>query len=136
MARLRLLITLAAAAAVLSLGSPAGADCAAPSVEVSPRRVSPGEDLSITGRGWGDACNDTGGAGCDPPPLGDPIEDITVELRTPDGSRSVTSTTLDAGEDYMFEISAEVPDLAPGTYLVRASGGSTRATVQLRIESD
>lgn len=136
-ARLRLVLGLSVAAAALSLGSPASADCAAPYVEVSRRRAAPGEDVTIEGRGWGDACNDTGGGfGCDPPPLGEPIEDVRLGLRGADGSELMDIATVDADDEYSFHTTFEVPDLPPGDYLVRANGDGNRSTARLRITAN
>lgn len=132
MARLRLLVTLAAAAALLSLGSPAGADCGGPDVDVSPRIVSPGDDLPISGHGWGDACNDTPGPGCDPPPLGDPIQDIRLVLSSSDGPASVHIMTVDADE-YLFDVTFEVPEVPPGRYRLEAAGGGRLVVAPLRV---
>jgi hypothetical protein len=133
MTRLRLGIALLVAGAGLSLGSPAAADCAAPFVHVSPRRVAPGEELTIEGDSWGDACNDTPGLGCDPPPLGEPIEDIRLRLRSVDGAQTVDLGAIDADDGYSLATTVEVGDLPPGVYLVTASAGGHRATARLRI---
>ena len=135
MSRVRLLVGLMVAAAGLSLGPPAAADCAAPSVGVSPRRAAPGGELTIAGRSWGDACNDTPGPGCDPPPLGEPIDDIRLQIRSVDGSESVDLGTVDADDEYSLGATVEVGDLRPGVYLVTATGGGHRATARLRIAS-
>lgn len=133
MGRLRLVLGLAVAAAALSLGSSASADCAAPFVEVSPKRVGPGEEITIEGRSWGDACNDTPGPGCNPPPLGEPIEDIRLLLRSVEGSKFVDLGTVDADDEYSLRMIVEVPDLPPGAYFVLASGDGNRPTARLRI---
>lgn len=127
MARGRALLTLVAAAAALSLGSPAAADCTGPEIDVLPARVSSEDQLTITGSGWGDACNDTPGLGCDPPPLGDPIQNIRLEL---DG---VPVGTVDADDQYSFETTIEVPDLSPGRYVLRATGEGGRTTGVIRV---
>jgi hypothetical protein len=136
MARLRLGVALLVAGAGLSLGSPASADCAAPFVHVSPRRVAPGEELTIEGDSWGDACNDTPGLGCDPPPLGEPIEEIRLHLRSVDGSETVDLGAIDADDEYSLKKTAGVGDLPPGVYVVTASGGGHRAIARFRVLGD
>lgn len=133
MARLRVLVGLSVAVAALSLGSPAVADCGGPDITVSARRLSPGDDLTITGRGWGDACNDTPGPGCDPPPLGEPIEDIRLRLTSADAS--VGLATVDADDEYSIDVTLEVPEVPTGTYRVEAAGGGRRVVTPVRISS-
>lgn len=98
-----------------------------------PRRVAPGDELAIRGHGWGDACNDTPGKGCDPPPLGEPIGRIRLQLRSVDGSEFVDLGTIDADDEYSLGTTVEVGGLPPGAYLVTARGGGHRATTRLRI---
>lgn len=133
MPRLRLAVTLFVAAAGLSLGSPASADCAAPFVHVSPRRVAPGDELTIEGESWGDACNDTPGPGCDPPPLGEPIEGIRLQMRSVHGSETVELGTVDADDEYSVATTVEVGELPSGVYVVTASADGHRATARFRV---
>jgi len=116
MSRLRLMMAVMAAAAALSVGGSAAADCAAPDITATPRRVSPGDRLSIQGRSWGDACNDTPGPGCNPPPLGAPMSDIHLQLKDKDTGRTLDLITLDADEDYQIEASVIVPEVPAGRY--------------------
>lgn len=134
-APLRLTVALVLAGAALSLGSQAAADCAAPSVHVSPRRVVPGDELSVTGDSWGDACNDTPGPVCNPPPLGDPIEDVRLGLWAA-GEGTVHFGTLDADEEYSFDATVEVPDVPPGTYSLRATGDEHVADARVVVVRD
>lgn len=133
MARVRLVLGLVVAAAGWSLASPASADCAAPWVDVSPRRVAFGDELTIEGHSWGDACNDTPGPGCNPPPLGRPIEDIRLQLERADGSHRVDLGAVDADDGYALRTTVGVRDLPPGAYLLTASGGGHQATARLRV---
>lgn len=84
---LRFVLALAIAAATVSIYSPTAADCAAPTIDVSARKVAPGDEVVIEGYSWGDACNDTPGLGCDPPPLGEPIEVPPGRYEVVDGRR-------------------------------------------------
>ncbi|HEX2058616.1 MAG TPA: hypothetical protein VHI71_09620 [Actinomycetota bacterium] len=117
-AKLRLLIGLVAATGALSLGAPAVADCGGPEIVVSPREAAPGDEIVIGGRGWGDACNDTTGPGCDPPPLGEPIQDIALQLKGRGDGVTVDLATVDADDEYLFETTVTVPDVPPGRYFI------------------
>lgn len=105
--------------AVLSVNSMVAADCSGPTFEVSEREIRPDDLLRIRGQGWGDACNDTPGPGCDPPPLGQPIQDITFVLRNRTTGDYSEVATVDADEHYGFELTITVPDISAGMYVVR-----------------
>ena len=115
---MRLMMAVLAAAAALSVGTSAAADCASPTISISPSKVSPGDRLSINGRSWGDACNDTPGPGCNPPPLGAPIRDIHLQLKDQNTGRTLDLVTLDADEDYQIEASVVVPRVPAGRYVI------------------
>ncbi len=123
MSRSRLAVAVVAAAAAVSLQSNAAADCGGPDITVSRRTVAPGDTIVIEGHSWGDACNDTPGPVCNPPPLGEPIQDIRLQLRGRTSGDTVDLAMVDAGEDYLFETTVTVPDVPPGRYeIVDARG--------------
>ncbi|WP_354587949.1 hypothetical protein [Janibacter sp. UYMM211] len=104
----------ASAAAVLALGvvvaPTAHADCAAPSITVSPTSAKPGDRITIAGAAFGTDCNDTGNGDEDATPepvLGDPAADINLVLSA-DGTRS-TLATVDADADYAFTQRVTLP---------------------------
>ena len=130
--RARVLLTLVAAAAALSLGPPAAADCTGPEITLSPRRAAPGDEVTVAGHGWGDACNDTPGPVCNPPTLGDPIQNIRLELDGVDLD-GVDLGTFDADDEYSFETTIEVPQLTPGRYVLRAKGDGGRTSAILHV---
>ena len=123
MPRLRLLTAVLAWAAALSFGSSASADCVAPDITISASSVAPGDRVSIAGNSWGDACNDTPGKGCNPPPLGDPIQDIRFELVHRASKETYPLTTVDANDDYAFTTTAEIPEVPPGRYEIAVVDG-------------
>lgn len=91
----------------LCAATPAAADCSGPSLTFAPQDTSRGEDLVVTGRGWGDNCYDTG-----PPPagegvLGRPVKDI--EIVAVQGHREWILANVGAGADYGFEARVVVP---------------------------
>jgi len=115
----RVLIAGALLTAALSVNSVAAADCSDPIFEMSESEVRPGDQVRISGHAWGDACNDTPGPGCNPPHLGQPIQDITFVLRNRTTGDSLEIATVDADENYGFELALTVPDIASGKYVVR-----------------
>jgi hypothetical protein len=119
----RFVIALFGVAAALSTGSSAAADCAAPDISAQPRTVAVGSQLSISGNAWGNACNDTPGPGCNPPPLGEPIRDIQLQLQNKETSEVFDLIALDANEAYGFETTVEVPDVPAGRYEIADARG-------------
>ncbi len=133
--RSRVLAATLAAASALSIHSMATADCAAPSLEVTTKDVSPGERLLVVGHSWGDACNDTPGPGCNPPPLGEPIQDVTILLKNKSTGETVEVALVDATDEYDFEVTITIPDLPPGKYvLIDARGEGYMVGRPLRID--
>lgn len=117
MKRLRLVLAVIAVGGLVSVGPSASADCAAPSLEVGVSEVAAGEPLRISGHAWGDACNDTSGPGpCNPPPLGNPIQDITLELRNKETGTRYDLATVDANEEYAFDVTVIVPQVPARRY--------------------
>ena len=123
MSRLRLLVAVMAVVATMSISPWAAADCAAPDVSTSTRSASPGEEIVVVGQHWADACNDTQGPGCNPPPLGDPIQDIHLQLMNMRSGRSFPLVTVNATSDHDFEATIEIPEVPRGRYeIVDADG--------------
>lgn len=103
----------------LASAPPASADCSGPSMTFIPRDADRGGKVTVTGKGWGDNCYDTG-----PPPdgegvLGEPLTDI--EIIVVQGAREWPVASVDADDDYGFVSQVVVPqDVAPGDALLLA----------------
>lgn len=122
---MRHLVLLSAVVLAVTTSAPvAGADCIGPSIDVRPLGGSPGEELVVTGRGWGDNCYDTG-----PPPegqgvLGRALDDIEIVFSQGAGEWVVATGSANPG--YEFEVTVRVPrDARPGdaTVAARAADG-------------
>lgn len=123
----------------LSVGA-ARADCAAPEVLI-PKEVSVGEEVHIEGNFWTDTCDDIGGppgGGCfgsedDGFDEGHPVQDISLVLVKPQGGRTELGT-VDAGEDFSWELDVTIPDLEPGRYgLIAESPDGVSITNGLKV---
>ena len=116
----------------------ARADCAGPTFDIRQRTLRVGEDLTIQGQGWGDACNDTDDPGCGTqPPLGDPIQDIDIVLREKGTDSTHEIATVDADTEYSFETTVVVPDVPPGRYVIsdtREKGDFSGPPLRIRPE--
>jgi hypothetical protein len=114
------LLLIGTTAGLVVLGAPAaGADCLGPTIEYTAGAVDRGQEITVTGTGFGDNCYDTG----PPPPgegtLGRPLADIDVVITQAGVDHVVAEGTADA--DYGFEVSVVVPsDLEPGEATVQA----------------
>jgi hypothetical protein len=115
----------------------ASASCAAPTVKASPRSVSPGDPLAVSGEYWITTCNDTPG-GCEAS-SSDPYRDISITIRPADvAGREVTLGTVDAiDHEFTFRLETTVPDLPPGKYVVEARAadpvGEAGQPAELRV---
>jgi hypothetical protein len=100
----------------------AGADCSGPMIEHTVGAVERGQEITVTGGGFGDNCYDTG-----PPPagegtLGHPLTGIVIAI-VQDGVEHRVAVG-DADADYRFEVQVVVPaGLAPGEARVEAMSG-------------
>ena len=119
---------LAAAAAVVAVGlgaSPAGADCAGPTVTHDLGTFDRGAAVTVTGIAFGDNCYDTG-----PPPLGEgvlgkPQSDISVFVVQGGEEHLLAEGAADA--EYQFTVEVVLPAaLAPGNadVVVRYADGA------------
>lgn len=110
-----------AAAAVLVGGAvvapAASADCASPSITVSPEQARPGDRVTISGAAFGTACHDMGPSTL--PPLGDPAADVDLVLH--DGAVTLTLATVDADADYAIEERVTVPRDVTGDVEITAA---------------
>ncbi len=114
-----------AAAVLAALWTPtlAAASCAVPGYEVSPATVAPGGELTVTGTGWGTACNDVGPLPEGVRILGAPATGI--ELSVQQLGRTWLVGTVDADDEYRFGTTVTVPiDAEPGPAKVVTSGYS------------
>jgi hypothetical protein len=111
--RIALVALVATATGTFASTAPAAADCIGPTILPITGELVRGEPVTITGRGWGDQCYDTG----PPPPgqgtLGTPADDI--EIRFTQGDTDVVVAQGSADDEYRFEVTVSVPtSLAPG----------------------
>lgn len=115
------------AVAVLLAGpvGPAGAACEAPSITVVPAAATPGQTVTVTGRGWATACHDTGQTEPAPPRTGIPLSLASA----PD----VLLGRVDAGADHTFRTQVVVPGGVPAgpTGLVVSVPATPSGTVHL-----
>lgn len=134
----RLLLVLAACSAYLGGAVPGRAACAPPTVEISQRRATAGDDILVTGRSWMSGCDDTPeSGGCGASDQSAPVQDIVVSLKGPktDQTRSqlnvgeigptrfdVELTTVDADPTGGFTAIVEIPDVPSGVYFLTAEG--------------
>lgn len=134
------LLLLAGLTAPLWLTSSARADCAAPEV-LLPKKVSAGDEVRLEGNFWTDTCDDIGGSpagGCfgsddDGFDEGHPVQDISLVLVKPRGGRTELGT-VDAGEDFSWELDVTIPDVEPGRYgLIAESPDGISSTTGLKV---
>ncbi len=117
----RILLAGALCTAFLAVaGCPAAADCLGPTIEIAQRKIAPGEEIKVSGSGWGDNCYDTG-----PPPggegvLGVPINGIEIFVVQGDREWLVAAGSADA--HYRFAATVTAPgDLTLGDARLQAA---------------
>jgi hypothetical protein len=94
--------------------------------------VSPGDRVTIIGRGWTLDCFDTDGPGSCMGRDQRPMTDIDVELGRPVTPVAVLAEGLSAGgEDASWFLAFRVPELQPGTYRIHAHDGDTESYLKL-----
>jgi hypothetical protein len=113
-------------------GAAAGADCSGPMIEYAAGPVDRGQDIIVTGRGFGDSCYDTG----PPPPgqgaMGRPLDDIDVITQV-GVDHLVAEGTADA--EYGFEVDVVVPaELEPGEARLQVRWGDGTAWASDRTD--
>lgn len=112
-------VALASAVVGAVAAAPAGADCSSPSIVFAPTEVGRGQQVQVTGSGWGTACYDTGPPPAGVGPLGAPIPGAEIVLTQ--GSNEWLLGTAVPGEDYTFSLAVAVPTAAePGEAELRA----------------
>lgn len=114
------------AAVLVVSGGPAAADCMGPTIEIEQSEVARGDELAISGSGWGDNCYDTGAPPAGEGVLGVPINNIRIFLVQ--GATEWLVATGSADADYQFDVAVVVPpDLQPGVAEVQARHGDVVA---------
>jgi hypothetical protein len=111
-----------AAAALVAVAPPAGADCSGPTIEYEAGEVDPSAVVTIVGTAWGDNCYDTG----PPPPgegvLGHPVE--VIDVFAVQGAEEVLVAEGGADREYEFEVDVTVPStFEPGEMAFEARWG-------------
>ena len=104
--------------------SAASGSCAGPEIDTANRLVGPGDQIEIAGEYWVVECNDTEPSGCDTEPEAEPYEDVLMMLKKPGLERFYELGRVDATEEGILSLSAEVPDLPPGRYRLVAQVGT------------
>jgi hypothetical protein len=131
MGRLRLIAAVAIAASALSLDWGSAA-CAAPEVELDPSAASPGDTIVVSGSGWNDVCDDTGGdegGGCwddGDDDEGRPTQNIDIDIKRlgqPGAAWNRLVDDVDADDRFRIRAEIRVPDLPSGAYALRVVGG-------------
>lgn len=122
----RLLLSLAmAVAAVIATGSAAEARCIGPTLVVAPEPVDPGREISVDGRGFGDACHDTGLPMDAHGVLGEPLSDLQVQIVQGGNAQVIADVTAD--DDYAFQVSIVAPAwLQPGKAQLKVTRGGVQ----------
>jgi hypothetical protein len=116
----RLLLPLfALASGAFALAPPSvEAACLAPTITVQPTSGALGSGFAIHGEDFGTDCNDVNPQPGEPP-LGEPAQSILLTLVDAAGAEHALAT-VDAADDYTFDVDAEVPDAAAGAGRVEA----------------
>jgi hypothetical protein len=97
----------------------AAASCAGPEVTHPVGEVDRGETITISGRGFGTDCYDTGSPPHGQGALGEPATGI--EIMMVQGDRQIVVASGDADERYRFTVDVVVPaELQPGEVIVLA----------------
>jgi hypothetical protein len=125
--RLPALVFALASALALVSGSSASASCIGPSISFTPVSVARGDEIVVTGQGWGDACHDTGPDVPTDSVLGKPRRD--VELVFAQDGRDIVVGRGAADHTYSFHAKVTVPSgLHPGVARLYARAGGLEAT--------
>ncbi len=133
MGRRLTLLGIALVGSLLGVGRPGLADCDGPEMSTSTHRVGPGEEISIAGQGWMDGCDDNGSSGgCGSQHeavdsveiriLGPISQEMKKRLRVGgviySGKFHPTLVVAHPDDDGDFEVTALIPNLPDGTYVV------------------
>lgn len=127
-------------ATAFGLAVPSRAACAPPMVSIGAFRAEPGDTITVTGQGWVDGCDDTGGSagGCAArDDEADPVADIELRLMGPKTDQTdrmlnaghigdtevdvlLAEAAADGGGGFTEDIT--IPDVAPGRYFITGIG--------------
>lgn len=130
-ARIRVLALFAAASLIFAgCSGSQGTDqaaCVGPGLEVSPKRVAPGDTFALEGSGFFSGCEDVIIDG-EPVDEEQPKQDVEIVLRQ--GSRTWELGTVDASEDYSIATKLEIPEsVKPGKATVTADSAEAAIRV-------
>ncbi len=134
--RVAIVITLAGSALIGMWGTPSFAACPAPTISVDPQQGAPLTSFSVTGAHFSVGCNDnqqlSPGQSPSPPAPEPPETNIRIEFAQ--GENVSNLGTIDARQDYTFQISVSVPEKASnGLATVRAISSGTPATATFNV---
>lgn len=125
--RPRGLVVLLLLGALLLSVRPSSASCSPPEISIDRREVDAGGRIVVSGVGWSDGCVEPREGGCGRNEQSEPSALVGVKLRLVPDSASRSSIALgsvDAGEDYNFELDIVVPkSTPPGRYTIEANSG-------------
>lgn len=86
-------------AAAFGVALPSRASCAPPMVSIDAFQAEPGDTITVTGEGWIDGCDDTGGEGGGCASGGDEEQPVSnIELRLKGPKTDQTDRMLDTGD--------------------------------------
>ncbi len=108
------------------------ADCASPTLSVSPISAAPGASVRLRGDYFVDGCNDTGDNGQEPEPAR-PLTGLTVVLRQGDRTWTLAQDVEASGDLGSFETTLDLPDdvrVGPAEVLVPDTGMPVELTVR------
>lgn len=126
--RTLLVVAVVVVTLVVIAGEPASASCISPTIAFSPITVDRGQEVEVTGQGWGDACNDVNVKPGDKV-LGRPRRGIEIVFSQ--GGRDIVVARGAADESYKFRATVRVPDgLQHGTARLFARAGRFESTDQ------
>jgi hypothetical protein len=135
----RLIASVALAAGVLAAcgGSSSGgggtharvaADCAAPTLAVSPTAAAAGDTVQASGEWFASDCYDMGEPGTPPA-----LTSLTVQVAQGEQTWTVASDVDATGDHYAFEVPIVLPDdLQPGAAQVAVKGYATPVEIDIK----
>lgn len=122
---------------LLLLVRPSWASCSPPEISVDRLEVDAGDRIVVRGAAWADGCSAPREAGCGRDEQREPsaLAGIDVSLVPKSGQRPpIPLGTIDADEDYGFELETVVPkSTPPGRYTLEARSGDTVNEPAVRV---